>query len=225
MVLGVVFPCWCEKIIIFSDSLEGIVVFSPAIDQLIEAFQCLPGVGRKSAQRMALHLLERQPDAGMVMAESLRHALSCVEHCSRCRNLTEEPVCAVCRDDRRDDSLLCIVETPSDVFAMEQTGVYRGYYFVLLGRLSPMDGIGPKELGLDVLRARVHGSSLKEIIIATNPTLEGEATASLLMDQFVGFSGVISRLSHGVPIGTELEFVGGSTLMHALNSRQAVAHE
>lgn len=196
-------------------------MFSPAITQLIEKMTCLPGVGKRSAQRMAMHLLEHNRAGGAELAKALQHALEVVASCQHCRNLTEQALCHICSDAGRDHSLLCIVESPSDVLAIEASGGYRGLYFVLKGHLSPLDGIGPDELGLPLLQTRVV-EGFSEVILATNPTVEGEATASYIID-LIAASGVkISRIAHGVPVGGELEFVDGGTLMHALNSRKAL---
>ncbi|MEL0027680.1 MAG: recombination mediator RecR [Perlucidibaca sp.] len=198
-------------------------MLSPLIRDLIDALRVLPGVGPKSAQRMALNLLERQRPGGLRLARALEQALNQVEHCSVCRNLTEQPVCALCRDPGRDDSQLCVVESPMDVLALEQSGSFRGRYFVLLGRLSPLDGIGPGELGLPQLVSRLRDTpAITELIIATNPTVEGEATAHYLREATRGLALTVSRIAHGVPVGGELEFVDGSTLSHALSGRRPI---
>jgi recombination protein RecR len=194
--------------------------FGPTIDALIEALQCLPGVGPKSAQRMTLHLLERDREGGEVLARSLALALQRVGRCRFCRNLCEEDLCPVCASPRRDRSMLCVVETPADVLAVEQAGGYQGLYFVLLGRLSPIDGIGPAELGLDLLLERVRGESVREVIIATNPTVEGEATAYYITEQLRPGGVSVTRIAHGVPLGGELEYVDGGTLQHAFLGRK-----
>lgn len=198
-------------------------MLSPLIRDLIEALRVLPGVGPKSAQRMALNLLERQRPGGLRLARTLEQALNQVEHCEVCRNLTEQKVCALCRDPGRDDSQLCVVESPMDVLALEQSGGFRGRYFVLLGRLSPLDGIGPGELGLPQLVERLRATpQISELIIATNPTVEGEATAHYLREATRGLTLTVSRIAHGVPVGGELEFVDGSTLSHALSGRRPI---
>jgi recombination protein RecR len=194
--------------------------FGPTIDALIEALQCLPGVGPKSAQRMTLHLLERDREGGEVLARSLALALQRVGRCRFCRNHCEEDLCPVCASPRRDRSMLCVVETPADVLAVEQAGGYQGLYFVLLGRLSPIDGIGPAELGLDLLLERVRGESVREVIIATNPTVEGEATAYYITEQLRPGGVSVTRIAHGVPLGGELEYVDGGTLQHAFLGRK-----
>jgi recombination protein RecR len=194
----------------------------PLLDQLIEALRCLPGVGPKSAQRMALHLLERDRDGGRHLATTLEAAMERIGRCSECRNLTEEDICRICANDQRDRALLCIVESPSDVMAIEHATGYRGRYFVLLGRLSPLDGIGPEELGLDELGERLKSSPPREMIIATNPTVEGEATAYYLQRMAQKNDVAVSRIAHGVPLGGELEFTDQSTIAHAFSSRQAM---
>jgi recombination protein RecR len=198
------------------------VATEPLLEQLIEALRCLPGVGPKSAQRMALHLLERDREGGVQLSATLASAMERIGRCERCRNLTEQTLCRICSNDRRDASLLCVVESPSDVLAIEQATGYQGHYFVLMGRLSPLDGIGPAELGLDELAQRLENEPPAEIIIATNPTVEGEATAYYLqrMAQKQGIT--VSRIAHGVPLGGELEFTDQSTIAHAFASRQAV---
>lgn len=196
--------------------------FSPLIDQLIESLQCLPGVGPKSAQRMTLHLLERDRQRGMALAAAIGQALEHIGRCRLCRNLSEGPECPICTGSRRDRATLCVVETPADVFAVEQAGGYSGLYFVLLGRLSPIDGIGPAELGLDLLLARVREEGIREVILATNPTVEGEATAYYITEQLRASGAVVSRIAHGVPVGGELEYVDGGTLQHAFSGRRAL---
>lgn len=201
--------------------------FSPLIDQLVQSLRCLPGVGPKSAQRMAFHLLERNREAGLQLAEILQTALIQVGHCSQCHTLSELDVCGICADPRRDHSLLCIVESPADVLALEQAGSYRGIYFVLMGHLSPIDGIGPEEIGIDRLIERVRlapteRAEVKEVILATNPTVEGEATAYYITEQVKALGVFVSRIAHGVPLGGELEYVDSGTLAHALSGRRAV---
>ncbi|KZX60189.1 recombination protein RecR [Halioglobus sp. HI00S01] len=196
--------------------------FSPALQDLIEALRCLPGVGPKSAQRMTLHLLERDREGAAALAEALRNAVDRVDHCSRCRNFTELDVCEICADPRRDASTICVVETPGDVLAVEQSGSYRGIYFVLMGHLSPIDGIGPEEIGLDKFQRRVVEEGIAEVILATNPTVEGEATAYYLTDMLQPRGVKVSRIAHGVPLGGELEYVDGSTLAHAFSGRRVV---
>lgn len=196
-------------------------MFSPVIDQLIERLNCLPGVGKKSAQRMAMYLLEHDRQGGLQLAEGLTEALTKVKNCRKCRYLTEHAECHICSNLQRDSRLICIVETPSDVLAVEHSGSFRGYYFVLMGHLSPIDGIGPHELGIDLLleRAKV---GVEEVILATNPTVEGEATAGYITEKLKPLGIVVSRIAHGVPVGGELEYIDGGTLAHALNSRKAL---
>ena len=195
---------------------------SPSIQELIDALRYLPGVGPKSAQRMTLHLLERDREAAQLLGDALLTALEKVERCQRCRNFTELSVCEVCGDPKRDDSMLCVVETPADVMAIEQTATYRGLYFVLMGHLSPLDGIGPKQLGLDTLADLLASESISELILATNPTVEGEATGHYISELAKNRSVTVTRIAHGVPLGGELEFIDPTTLAHALGSRKAV---
>lgn len=196
--------------------------FSPALETLIESLRCLPGVGPKSAQRMALYLLEHNRSGASTLADALRDAVDRIGHCQRCRNLTELALCEICSDPRRDQRTLCVVETPGDVLAVEQAGGYRGCYFVLMGHLSPIDGIGPEDIGLDRLQEQVEVQGITEVILATNPTAEGEATAYYLTEM-LGSRGIsMSRIAHGVPLGGELEYVDGSTLMHAFTGRTPV---
>ena len=196
--------------------------FSPALENLVEALRCLPGVGPKSAQRMTLHLLERDRDGARALAAALLEAAENVDHCSRCRNFTELDVCEICSDPRRERSTICVVESPADVLALEQSASYRGLYFVLMGHLSPIDGIGPEEIGLDLFHRRVAEEGISEVILATNPTVEGEATAYFLSEMLAGMPAKLSRIAHGVPLGGELEYVDGSTLAHALSGRVPV---
>ena len=192
------------------------------LGQLVEALRCLPGVGPKSAQRMSLHLLERNRDGGVHLANILQQAMERIGRCTLCRDLTENEICHICANPARDASLLCVVESPSDVMAIEQATAYRGRYFVLMGRLSPLDGIGPAELGLDQLAERLRESPPAEMIIATNPTVEGEATAFYLQRQAQKLGVKITRIAHGVPLGGELEFTDQSTIAHAFSSRLSV---
>ena len=192
---------------------------SPLIEQLIEAFRCLPGVGQKSAQRMSLHLLERNRQGGQRLSEVLAGALAKIGNCSECRNLTEEPVCGICANPSRDRKLCCVVESPADVLAIEQAGTFRGVYFVLMGHLSPIDGIGPEQLGVHHLLDRVASGEFEEVILACNATVEGDATAWYIAEQLRGSSVKASRIAHGVPVGGELEFTDGGTLAHAFSGR------
>ncbi len=191
----------------------------PLLDQLIESLRCLPGVGPKSAQRMALHLLERDRDGGNQLSTVLEEAMERIGRCRICRNLTEQEVCQICSNEQRDKTLLCVVESPSDVIAIEQATGYRGRYFVLMGRLSPLDGIGPAELGLEQLGEQLNKRAPGEMIIATNPTVEGEATAYYLQRMAQKHGVAVSRIAHGVPLGGELEFTDQSTIAHAFSSR------
>ena len=193
---------------------------SPLLADLIEALRCLPGVGAKTAQRMAFHVLERDRVGGQRLAERLAAAVEHIGNCTRCRTFSERPICSVCSSASRDAHLLCVVETPIDQLAIEQATGYRGRYFVLLGRLSPMDGMGPRELGLDLLAQHLGEGEIEELIIATNPTIEGQATSHLLA-QLAHAAGVrATRLAHGVPLGGELEFIDRGTLAHAFGSRR-----
>jgi recombination protein RecR len=196
--------------------------FSPTLQNLIEALRCLPGVGPKSAQRMTLHLLERDREGAEALADALQQAMNKIGHCRRCRNFTELDECELCADTRRDSSIVCVVETPADVLAIELSGSFRGLYFVLMGHLSPIDGIGPAEIGLEDFHQRVIDEGIVEVILATNPTVEGEATAYYLTEMLQDVGVNVSRIAHGVPLGGELEFVDGSTLAHALSGRRPV---
>jgi len=195
---------------------------APLLERLMEALRCLPGVGPKSAQRMALHLLEREREAGTRLGEVLIEAMDGIGRCSRCRDLTEDETCHICRNPARDDRLLCVVESPADVLAIEGATAYRGRYFVLLGRLSPLDGVGPADIGLDMLAERLEKERPKELIIATNPTVEGEATAYYIQRMAGGLDIDVTRIAHGVPLGGELEYTDHSTLAHAFGSRQKI---
>jgi recombination protein RecR len=192
------------------------------LSQLIESLRRLPGVGPKSAQRMAFHLLERDRDAGRQLAKVMAAAMERIGRCERCRTLTEHARCQLCANPRRDPSILCIVEQPSDIVAIEQATHYGGLYFVLGGRLSPIDGIGPNELGLDRLEMRFKEPELGEVILAISPTVEGLATAHYIAELARGLDLQLSRIAHGVPLGGELEFVDGSTLAHAFAGRQGI---
>jgi recombination protein RecR len=195
-------------------------MFSPLIDELINSLCCLPGVGRKSAQRMAFHLLERDSEGGDRLSLALKTAIEKVGRCQRCRTLTEETVCAICASQKRKSAFLCVVETPADIAAIEQSGTYQGKYFVLMGRLSPIDGIGPNEIGLPMLDQRLQAEGIEELILATNPTVEGEATAHYIAERARQYNVIVSRIAHGVPLGGELEFIDGGTLAHAFSSRR-----
>ena len=194
--------------------------FSPLISQLVEALRCLPGVGVKSAQRMALHLLERDRVGAQRLADTMLQAISKVGRCQQCRTLSETSICNICSNSKRDASLLCIVETPIDMLSIEQSGSFHGYYFVLMGHLSPLDGIGPEELQLHQLTERLNNPELTEVILATNPTVEGEATAHYVTDMVKAAGKKLSRIAYGVPFGGELEYTDTNTLSHAFTSRQ-----
>ncbi len=186
----------------------------------MESLRCLPGVGPKSAQRMALHLLERDREGAQRLIATLQEALEVIRHCRLCRNLSETELCALCAHPNRDRSLLCIVETPADVLAVDQATHYRGLYFVLMGHLSPLDGIGPVELGLDQLERRLGEGEIREVILATNPTVEGEATAYYIADMARERAIHATRIAHGVPLGGELEYIDSGTLSHAFGGRR-----
>ncbi|MDR2877988.1 MAG: recombination mediator RecR [Chromatiales bacterium] len=198
------------------------VTDSSLIARLIETLRCLPGVGPKSAQRMAFHLLERNREGALRLAQALREAVERVGHCQQCRTLSEVALCAVCANERRDARQLCVVENPADVQAIEQTTSYRGLYFVLMGHLSPLDGIGPEDIGLDRLARRFAEGQVQEVILATNPTVEGEATAHYIADMARQHHIRASRIAYGVPFGGELEYVDAGTLSHALAGRREI---
>ncbi len=193
---------------------------SPLIDKLIESLQVLPGVGPKSAQRMAFYLLERNRDGAQSLSEVLQDAVENIGHCSQCRTLTEHERCSICANPARDESQLCIVENPSDVMLVNKATGYKGLYFVLMGHLSPLDGIGPDELGLEQLAQRLDSGIVEELILATNPTVEGEATSHYISEMARKRGIRATRLAHGVPLGGELEFVDGGTLSQAFSDRR-----
>ena len=197
-------------------------MYGKTIDQLIEALRILPGVGVKSAQRMALQLLEKDRDAARKLASAIDEAADKVGRCAQCRTLTEHDLCDICSNPNRSESQLCVVESPADLYAIEQAGGYRGKYFVLLGHLSPIDGIGPEQLGIDKLIERLQSNSVDELILATNLTVEGEATAHFIADKAKTLGVQVSRIAYGVPMGGELEYVDGGTLNMALQSRKTV---
>lgn len=194
----------------------------PLIDELIEAFCCLPGIGPKSAKRMAFHLLERDRNGAKSLAKKLVQTMDSVGHCQRCRNFSQTALCAVCQHKGRDQSLLCVVETPADVMAIEQAGGFRGLYFVLMGRLSPIDGIGPDDLGVDLYRERLQEAEIKEVIMATNLTVEGEATAYYFAELARGLGVACTRIARGIPQGGELEYLDPNTVSGALAQRQVL---
>ena len=196
--------------------------YSPLLIRLIESLCCMPGVGRKSAQRIAFHLLERDRDGATTLAGALAEAAEGIGHCSRCRMFSEHELCNICSASGRDQTVLCVVESPADVVAVEDATGFRGQYFVLMGHLSPLDGIGPEELGLSLLEDRLKSSKIEEMIIATNPTVEGDATAHYLANLAGRYEVPASRIAHGVPLGGELEYVDGGTLSHAFFGRRIV---
>lgn len=196
--------------------------YSPLLVKLIDGLRCMPGVGQKSAQRIAFHLLERDRDGAGNLSAALAEAVDGIGHCSRCRMFTEHELCTICSATGRDNTQLCVVESPADVMAIEDATGFRGLYFVLMGHLSPLDGIGPDELGLERLEEWLRQGDVAELIIATNPTVEGDATAHYLADVASGFDVKASRIAHGVPLGGELEYVDGGTLSHAFYGRRAV---
>ena len=191
------------------------------LEQVIEAFRCLPGVGPKSAQRMLLHLLERDREGGRRLARILSEAIDKIGHCKSCRNLTEAELCEICSDGKRESNIICVVEAPSDVIAIEQSLSFSGQYFVLMGTLSPIDGRGPDEIGIDHLVRRCE-SGIQEIILAVSSTVEGEATAHYISEALKPLNVTISRLAQGIPLGGELEFVDGGTLSHAFDGRKSI---
>lgn len=197
-------------------------MYGNLIDQLIDALRILPGVGAKSAQRMALQLLERDKLGASRLAESILEAVEHVRRCGSCRTLTENELCTICSNSRRNGSEICVVENPADLYAIEQAGSFQGKYFVLLGHLSPIDGIGPEQLGIDQLIQRLQQDQVSELILATNLTVEGEATAHFIADKAKALGVNVSRIAYGVPMGGELEYVDGGTLNMALQSRKAL---
>jgi recombination protein RecR len=194
---------------------------SSLLNELVDAFKCLPGVGARTAQRMSFYLLEHDREAGLRLASAMQQAIEKIGHCKRCRTLTEHELCKICSNVKRDESALCIVENPSDVIALEQATDYRGFYFVLMGKLSPLDGIGPEQLGLDLLDKRLAAGEVKELILATNPTIEGEVTAHYIHEMASRHGVSATRIAHGVPVGGELDYVDSGTLSHAFDGRRA----
>ncbi len=197
--------------------------YSPALAHLIAALRRLPGVGPKSAQRMAFHLLERDRDGALEISRALAQAVATIGQCRRCRMLSDAELCPICASSQRDPALLCVVESPADVVAVEQSGGFRGRYFVLMGHLSPLDGVGPAELGVGQLEALLEEGVVRELILATNPTVEGDATAHFLGELATRRGVRATRIAHGVPVGGELEYVDGGTLAHALVGRQVIS--
>ena len=198
------------------------MLYPASLTRLIEALRCLPGVGPKSAQRMAFHLLEQNRGGADALATALQSAVVSIKRCQRCRMFAELDLCPTCAAPNRDRALLCVVESPADVVAVEQSGSYRGCYYVLMGHLSPLDGIGPKELGLEQLEDIFRQGEVREVILATNPTVEGDATAHFIAEIAARAQIKSSRIAHGVPVGGELEYVDGGTLAHALAGRQTL---
>ncbi len=194
----------------------------PALEQLVEALRCLPGVGPKSALRMAYHLLQRDRPGANSLAVSLNQALSVINHCSLCNNFSEQPICPLCASEKRDANLLCVVEMPTDLMMLEQTQAYQGMYFVLMGRLSPLDGIGPKEIHLDKLIKRAQDGLIQEVVLATNYTVEGEATAHYVSELLKARGLKVSRIARGLPMGGEIEHVDSGTLAQAMMERRSI---
>ncbi|KGP64369.1 recombination protein RecR [Legionella norrlandica] len=192
------------------------------LNRLVEALRCLPGVGPKSAQRMVFHLLQHQRQRGLHLASCLEHAMKHIRHCQRCNNYTEQTLCALCQSPIRDSSLLCVVESPSDVFAIEQSNAFQGKYFVLMGKISPLDGLGPDDIGLPKLKELILQEKIQEVILALSPSVEGQTTIhfihQLLKDEAIN----ISQLAHGIPSGGELEFLDGNTISSALRNRAVI---
>ncbi|TNG01975.1 MAG: recombination protein RecR [Gammaproteobacteria bacterium] len=189
------------------------------IEQLIQALRVMPGIGPKSAQRIAFHLLQRDRDGGKFLSRILADAMEGINNCKSCRNLTEQAICEICDNPKRDHSILCVVESPIDVMALEQATDYRGLYFVLMGHLSPLDGIGPEDIGMDLLAEKFKSGEIREVILATNPTVEGEATAFYISDMAKQHNISCTRIAHGVPLGGELEYIDKGTLAHAFSGR------
>ena len=192
------------------------------LSQLVQAFKVLPGIGEKSAQRMAFYLLEKNREGGLNLAKLISTSVEKIRNCSNCRNLTEDMVCEICSDERRDKKIICVVESPSDVIAIEKSGSFKGKYFVLMGRLSPIDGVTPQDLGIPKLVENINSSEVQEIIIATSPTIEGDATSFYIKDQLTENNILISRIAYGVPMGGELEYVDNTTLGRAIQGRREI---
>ncbi|OGT32035.1 MAG: recombination protein RecR [Gammaproteobacteria bacterium RIFCSPHIGHO2_12_FULL_35_23] len=196
--------------------------YSPLLNKLIEALRYLPGIGPKSAQRMAFYLLDKQRGRGLLLAEALNQAMQNIRHCQYCNNFSETTLCHICANNSRNQQLLCIVETPADIIAIEQTANFRGRYFVLMGHLSPLDGIGPKELHIELLSRQFEQQPIEEVILALSTTPEGEATAHYIIELLKQFKTRITRIAHGVPLGGELEYIDSGTIAHALAGRQLI---
>mgnify|MGYP000194541056 CR=1 FL=1 len=198
------------------------MAFSPLVDELVESLRCLPGVGQKTAQRMAFHLLERARSGGTRLSDALSKAMDGVRRCESCQNFSDTEVCGICESPARRTGVLCVVESPSDLLAIEQAGDYKGSYFVLMGHLSPIDGVGPEEIGIERLLRRVRSDGVTELILATNPTVEGEATAHYISELARARQIHVTRLAHGIPLGGELEYVDSGTLSHAFSGRGSI---
>ena len=192
------------------------------LNRLIQAFKILPGIGEKSAQRMAFYILEKNREGGKNLAKLINDSVENIRNCSECRNLTEETICDICSDEKRNKKIICVVESPTDVLAIENSGSFKGKYFVLMGRLSPIDGVTPKDLGIPKLIERVKSADIDEIIIATSPTIEGDATSFYIKDQLNENKILISRIAYGVPMGGELEYVDNTTLGRAIQGRREI---
>jgi len=193
------------------------------LDELTQALQCLPGVGPKSAQRMVYHLLDKNRHGAMKLSNVLARAVDEIGHCKQCRTFTESELCNICANEKRNNNgVICIVEMPVDVLAIEQTALFSGTYFVLMGHLSPLDGVGPEQLGLNLLGSQLANGTINEVILATNPTVEGEATAYYIAEMAKKFAIKVSRIAHGVPVGGELEFVDSTTLSHSFSGRSEI---
>ena len=201
---------------------DPLMVFSPLIDHLIETLCCLPGVGPKSAQRIAFHLLERHRKGAIALSQALADSMNKVDRCQQCRTFTEQRLCIVCSDNKRDTTTICVVESPADAVAIEQSGSFHGLYFVLMGHLSPIDGIGPEDIGINFLLQRMRSETINEVILATNSTVEGEATAYYIIQQMKNLNVTVSRIAYGVPIGGELEYVDTGSLACSLSGRQVI---
>lgn len=193
---------------------------SSLLNELVSSLKCLPSVGARTAQRMAFYLLEHDRENGLKLADAMRKAIENIGHCKKCRTLTEHEICKICSDKGRNLKSLCVVENPSDVLAVEQATAYRGYYFVLMGKLSPLDGMGPEDIGLDLLEQRLKDEPIEELILATNPTVEGEVTAHYISELAQQYNVITTRIAHGVPVGGELDYVDSSTLSHAFEGRR-----
>ena len=192
------------------------------LNQLVQAFKILPGIGEKSAQRMAFHILEKNREGGKNLAKLINESVENIRNCTECRNLTEEVICSICSDEKRNKKLICVVESPTDVLAIENSGSFKGKYFVLMGRLSPIDGVTPQDLGIPKLTERAKTEEIDEIIIATSPTIEGDATSFYIKDQLSENKILISRIAYGVPMGGELEYVDNTTLGRAIQGRREI---